>query len=536
MTQGRRGRAFILTTTHTPMAKVGPNLQTVAAVVNDRNAARVAVNPAIHVGPSVTAFAAAANSAAVNSEAVPRELARACQSAVPAQMKTESRLRGPIAKPATSIPTEQTTTPRTSVPERGIQVSPNSKGAQTVASPRSEYVDENGQIILKLRKICVADKSFRNAYEAVFPRRSPSDVGRARSFNFGPSGVYTKSEAKHAAEQQCRWWSDEFGQTKVLVFPPCSEELKGWFAGFADGEGCLGTSAHHLVSVCIPQTSTNDFPPPSLELFKRYFGGTLLPVKARENRPGMKPEYVWNVKGNEARRLLEIIATHGIQKAPQAQLILDEIKDLPRDLFLLRVPTERRNVAAKALCKLRREYHLIKPDPARITPAWLAGMLDADGCITHGVVSIIQKGRTLLDAIENEIGLGSVRLKSDGVGDIQITGAAMEMFLIAVHPFLVEKCAQSSLLLERRDRLRTNRSLARSPSEVIAFRTQMKSLKRYHPSSSGASVRSQTAVNHVASSSVAATVSPPATGTKRAHSSRQTDSAPPKRSRTQPLS
>ncbi len=166
--------------------------------------------------------------------------------------------------------------------------------------------------------------------------------------------------------------SDELGQTTTrdatlseLGETP-SEELKQYFAGFADGDATIMIRENCRLTCGVYQSSNTGIPS-TLQLYKDWFGNEIK-VNTREKN---KPEYTLQWNGKACVPLLEILVENSIIKVPQAVLALDWLTKNKGN--------ERDEIAQKIKdCKVQSAYQTVEILKERITDAYLAGFFDAE--------------------------------------------------------------------------------------------------------------------------------------------------------------
>lgn len=119
------------------------------------------------------------------------------------------------------------------------------------------------------------------------------------------------------------------------------------------------------------------------------------------------------------------------------------------------------------------------------TRAYIAGFLDGDGCILlqlkprrgyrYGyqikvTVSFYQKhqGRRLLEWLQQQIGLGRIRDRKDGISQYDIEGVTSVLCLLrAISPYLVAKRQQAQKVIELLEAMQRNPKP--SPEEFLRW-------------------------------------------------------------------
>lgn len=134
----------------------------------------------------------------------------------------------------------------------------------------------------------------------------------------------SKIKAKQDAMSFSHKMSDELDLTTTeRIMHTIPDNLQCYLVGFIDGDGCIRISNGKL-DVSVSQSSCDDEAPKSLLLLQTCFGGSISNRGIRKGR-ATKPEWSWILCGRKCKRVLELIATRGITKAPQARLALEAL-------------------------------------------------------------------------------------------------------------------------------------------------------------------------------------------------------------------
>ncbi len=101
--------------------------------------------------------------------------------------------------------------------------------------------------------------------------------------------------------------------------PKLTDDLRGYLAGYVDGEGCIRFKGSPTLEV----TSTYPY---TLKLFESLYGGTFTECDARST--AHRNYFRWRIYGDAATRVLEDLIDHLQEKRVQALLIF-EIRKTP---------------------------------------------------------------------------------------------------------------------------------------------------------------------------------------------------------------
>lgn len=211
-----------------------------------------------------------------------------------------------------------------------------------------------------------------------------------------------------------------------------------YLAGFFDGDGCIKLKVTNKgtphVAITISQSHSGG-EPPELQDFKQVFGGGIHSSRARKETH----RTAWELEiGSRtgALALLEIVATCGVLKAPQAIIALSALKAVT--VF---------HEAWRHVARLKDTYANLDIDEKKLAVAYLGGLFASEGSVAFAVkrthITITQSGcRRLLEAIKSIHG-GGIHKKNWHVG-----GEHGREFLRAIRPFLVgQKVDQADLAL-----------------------------------------------------------------------------------------
>lgn len=264
-----------------------------------------------------------------------------------------------------------------------------------------------------------------------------------------------------------------------------AQAVGAWTAGVVDSDGCVSikrNGPYYYVSVVVAQSGEDS---PMLHRLRSEFGGS---ISRRKKRPGKSsPSYSWQVVGLDAHRLLRRISPYLLLKRDQALLAMKFRDFVGRAGLSL---TDAQRCGQRALHQAIAEAKKDGPDveqarmmaaalPEPLFEAWVAGLVDGDGCIGIRVsqgryfterVSVGQpvEGRGLLELLAEIFG-GSVALRRrknrPDFYQWDIHGPRASAMLKRVAPHLLQKQKQSALVLQYRETV--ERSQKRRTEDVI---------------------------------------------------------------------
>jgi hypothetical protein len=99
-------------------------------------------------------------------------------------------------------------------------------------------------------------------------------------------------------------------------------------AGFFDGEGCISISKNGAVDIRVTNTAKN-----VLVKLQNIFGGSITDRTQKAN----KTQYAYSFYGENAIEFIKLIKPYLIDKAPQAEAIL-EYYELRNEIKSVRIP------------------------------------------------------------------------------------------------------------------------------------------------------------------------------------------------------
>ena len=298
----------------------------------------------------------------------------------------------------------------------------------------------------------------------------------------------TRDNAFIVAQQFRNKLSDELGSTKITTkIKEVPIKLREWMVGFFDGDGCIRQKGSKT-NVSVSQSSSDENPPPSLLVFKICFGGTLY-SNTRKGRDHCKPEWQWKIFGKESIAILQMIVQYGILKVPQAKLALEALsKDTNKSIDAQNIILSKKDgkYYTKLITAAKKEYDTIPIDDTKLTPEFIWGFFNAEGCIQNGTdttavtIKFTQfNSTTILDAIKVKLGnIGTVKF-----GRLLICGENAINVLKKMQFYLLEKKPQCDLMLEHREEVKLRRKRPRTEEEIsddLEVENRCKRLKKYH--------------------------------------------------------
>lgn len=210
--------------------------------------------------------------------------------------------------------------------------------------------------------------------------------------------------------------------------PPSS----GYLAGFIDGDGTIFIRKFkdgYNSGISISQSRTN-----ILSIMLHHFGGKIYEDK-RDRERDDRTNYIYRVMGKEATKLIDYLNNEFVIKRTQYNC-LKEFNSL--------VKKQNKQEEKEQLCQQCLEANKEKPhlDVQSLSIDWIAGLFDAEGCITVKIertwirVKITQKNNpNVLTAIRDKLNYGKVKgllweiYEKDNILD----------FFTKVYPFLIVK-------------------------------------------------------------------------------------------------
>lgn len=264
------------------------------------------------------------------------------------------------------------------------------------------------------------------------------------------SQFLSAEEAKKKAETIRINESVRLGLNVEIRRSNLSNERRQYFAGFIDGDGCIMQSKRSSISVRTGQASNSGIPK-ILEYLKETYGGTVYFTRLR--RGNRRDMYEHVIRGFNCLPLLYDVWEYGILKAPQAKLAIEH---LIKHIDYRDTNKESRIEELLKTCK-RSGYATVAIDKVRLTPAYLSGFTDSEGCVRMVSdrsisVEIVQHHNVnIIHAINDKYGHeGAVRLKDGDKAHMKIGSDEATRFLQTVAPYSIEKNDQIQCALSLR--------------------------------------------------------------------------------------
>jgi hypothetical protein len=188
----------------------------------------------------------------------------------------------------------------------------------------------------------------------------------SKTFNWSKFGGVVN--AKEAAEKYRKLMSDNYDLTLTIYRHYFASHIKELTAGFFDGDGCIDVHC----SIRVRFTQAGIVIPGITLFFQSLYGGVIETIKRKSATT--RDAYNLTISGVAALPLLDILREKSIVKREQACLGIE---------FTLSKDTMYREYCKKRIKDLKKEYHLITIDKTRLTNAYIAGLFDAEGCVSY---------------------------------------------------------------------------------------------------------------------------------------------------------
>lgn len=227
-----------------------------------------------------------------------------------------------------------------------------------------------------------------------------------------------------------------------------STEFKEYLGGFIDGDGCFRMNDIDAVQFYLSQAATKC--PEILKKMHSTFGG-----KLRDRCRRIKKDYELIISSQrELLPLLRIGKKYCALKSDQAEVLYNYViaiherkeKKLNAELLEFR---HKSYLALKNMKKLE-SYQNVKIDAKRVTPAYVAGLMDAEGCIDwDGTirVQISQKSNAqLLQCIKDRFQMGNITSTH-----YKVYGTNANIFLSQLVNYTTMKRQQIEVVLRMRE-------------------------------------------------------------------------------------
>lgn len=298
-----------------------------------------------------------------------------------------------------------------------------------------------------------------------------------KSKYFGSTKFGTKEAALREAENYRRTMSAKLGKTKTVTIPtilrpdvPIPDTVIEYTSGFLDGDGCVSVCKGRCrarASIGFSQSSASG-EPEVLRFLQSYYGGNIYHHHRSADNSAHRPSYDMRLPSDCVEPFVRQVLPRCVIKVPQVQLVLDYVTGRIGE-----------TVAMEQSKRLHAEYgKQVDLARDRITPAYTAGILDAEGCVMldngRVRVSIAQRCPEFLRALQSVYG-GSVISPQR---DIKFYGPTAVSLLRAVEPFLHVKKEQVRLALAYVDRYPTKSLTKRSVEQMEDCAVATASMKR----------------------------------------------------------
>lgn len=284
------------------------------------------------------------------------------------------------------------------------------------------------------------------------------------------------SDAYNAVWDTRREYSDKLGAT-VMYMPPVKEMIDSdWkhLAGFFDGDGSISAKIAGSLSFTLSQSGMST--PPVLEYYQKRLGGKIRVMKEATDKH--KTQYQLNLDHSPTIRVLEKLVDYAILKRAQIEtaLQLGKSNDKSQRLDL------------KLKLQTQRQLSVLQQTPidcSRISNEYVAGLLDAEGCILMSIAPngvfvrriYIQQDSSplLLYAIRKYYGLecGSV-----AHGYIRFVCKFQCTLLRQLLPYMVQKRTQAEEFLRHEHSFTNKRRSQESIDVMIGAVQKLKAMKQ----------------------------------------------------------
>jgi hypothetical protein len=300
----------------------------------------------------------------------------------------------------------------------------------------------------KTKRVLVNFAQLDNKASATFPFARHG--GRRKAFD--------------AAHQHRNEYAAKFGLVQTVRLRLRTVDVRSYFAGFFDGDGCISVSPG--TGFCLDTHQSAPYgqttAPRVLEELQRYYGGTIYAChQTEEEKKTKKPMWMWTVPGQLARRAVQDVAAYGIIKRPQAQLVLEHFAHVPKDNAQLKFNRRTVNDLKDQITEMKslEQYGKVPIDPARLTVPYIAGLADAEGCLSLGSTTSTRTQEMLeiaqfscpplLEAIKAKYSEQAyIRRAYDAHWTVQWRGTGANRMLTVLRPHLIVKRDQADHVLQ----------------------------------------------------------------------------------------
>jgi hypothetical protein len=260
-----------------------------------------------------------------------------------------------------------------------------------------------------------------------------------------PQKIYGSLEnARIAAESYQEEYSDKHDLTTMIFAADTKEELRRYLIGFGEGDGCIGIDKRGYVNVSVTQAQ-NSGVPKVLSLFRTVYGGHISGPYKRKGK-NVRQQYTWNCTGFSVLPILKDWIQFGVLKQNQAKLVFD---------FMINNDTSNCKPLWAQLhaTKEPENYREVEIDNSILTIPYLAGLFDAEGCITCSRktdihIFITQENSPKLLNSLNQIFCQN--LSTVDYRRLYFRGSSIDQCLCEMLPYLVGKAPQALVALQIR--------------------------------------------------------------------------------------
>lgn len=207
--------------------------------------------------------------------------------------------------------------------------------------------------------------------------------------------------------------------------------------------------------------------PPVLQRIKKYYGGTI--NESSRKRVNSRTEYTLVLPHSTMPTFLEHMCLHGIIKKPQAIVALNWLKGEISD-----------TCAMEEIFRLKTQYYQIVDIPKeRFTPASMAGIFEAEGCVRmkDGSVSVAIAQKQCINYLNamKEVTGGAVIH-----GQLVLHADTAISFLRKIQPILQHggKRDQVDVIFKYLEERTTQKGFKRTPKQAEFLQTTEHALKK----------------------------------------------------------
>lgn len=218
-------------------------------------------------------------------------------------------------------------------------------------------------------------------------------------------------------------------------------DLLEWTGGALDGDGCVMVRKDGRLVVAVKQAVRGRA---LLDALLEAFGGKVYAAAAPRSAKTQRAEQ-WQLEGEAASDFCARIAPHTRLKRNQFQLAAGV---LPNPAGRADIRKARADIR-EALQRMKREPHAAIDDAPSV--AYAAGIVDTDGCICVGSVSVSQKWAAICEWLAREHGGYTYAYAGRQAYDWRLSGPRAVEFVRGIRPHLRVKHAQADLVLGATD-------------------------------------------------------------------------------------